>query len=136
MKSSAPIWLFDGVCILCSSAVLHVLKHERTNNLRFVAIQSHEGRTLAKQHGLDPDNPDSFLFIENNKSFAKSDGVFALLNHVNGAARMLRFGKVLPKTLRDWLYDRIARNRYNMFGKSSVCMVPSEQNRHRFALPN
>ncbi len=136
MKTQAPIWLFDGVCILCSGALHYVLKHERAPNIRFVAIQSVEGRVLAQQHGIDPENPDSFLFIENNKTLTKSDGVLALLNHIKGPAQLLRVGNLWPQALRDWLYDRIARNRYRIFGKSARCMVPSKNIRHRFVLPD
>jgi predicted DCC family thiol-disulfide oxidoreductase YuxK len=132
----APIWLFDGVCILCSGAVHYVLKHEHAQEIRFVAIQSDEGMALARQHGIDPENPDSFLFIENNTAFAKSDGVLTLINYVNGPARLLRLGKILPHGLRDWLYDHIARNRYKIFGQSAHCMVPNKNNRHRFSLPD
>jgi predicted DCC family thiol-disulfide oxidoreductase YuxK len=122
-----PIWLFDGVCVLCSGAVRHVLKHERHGEMRFVAIQSGEGKTLARQYGIDPENPDSAL--------AKSDGVLALLGHINGPARVLRVGRILPRFFRDWIYDRVARNRYSMFGKSAACMMPDRDLRERFVLP-
>jgi predicted DCC family thiol-disulfide oxidoreductase YuxK len=136
MRALAPIWLFDGVCVLCSGVVKYVLKHERQKNMCFIAIQSEEGKALARQHGINPENPDSFLFIENDTVFAKSDGVLALLKYVNGPAQLLRVGIILPKVVRDWLYDRIARNRYRIFGQTAVCMVPTANMRHRFALPD
>jgi predicted DCC family thiol-disulfide oxidoreductase YuxK len=135
MATSPPVWLFDGVCVLCSGGVRHVLKHERRHNMRFVAIQSDEGKALARQHGIDPENPESFLFIDDGKALAKSDGVLALLYHINGPARLLRVGTLLPKLIRDWLYDRVAQNRYRLFGKRNSCMMPEESQRHRFALP-
>jgi predicted DCC family thiol-disulfide oxidoreductase YuxK len=132
---SAPVWLYDGVCILCSGAVRYVLKHERNDKMRFVAIQSDEGNALAVQHGIDPENPDSFLFIEDGQAYAKSDGVLRMLKFIRGPARVIAIGAVFPKSVRDWFYDRIAKNRYRIFGRSNVCMVPAKNVKHRFSLP-
>jgi predicted DCC family thiol-disulfide oxidoreductase YuxK len=135
MGPSGPIWLYDGVCVLCSGAVKYTLRHEREPAIRFVAIQSREGRALAQAHGIDPDDPESFLFIEGGKALAKSDGVLALLRHLRGPARLLRVGAVLPRAIRDWLYDRVARNRYRWFGQKTACERPDPTQRHRFTLP-
>lgn len=135
MQRQAPIWLYDGVCVLCSGGVRYMLRHERDHETRFVAIQSPEGRALALRHGIDPDEPDSFLFIEDGKALAKSDGVLALVRHLNGPARLLLAGRILPRGLRDWLYDRLARNRYRWFGRKESCEMPDPAQRHRFVLP-
>jgi predicted DCC family thiol-disulfide oxidoreductase YuxK len=133
--SDAPIWLYDGVCVLCSGGVRYTLKHEREQAMRFVAIQSREGRELALAHGIDPDDPDSFLFIENGRALPKSDGVLALVRHLDGPARLLLLGRFLPRPVRDWLYDRVARNRYRLLGRKSSCEMPDPGQRHRFSLP-
>lgn len=135
MGPSGPIWLYDGVCVLCSGAVQYTLRHEREPAIRFVAIQSREGRALAQAHGIDPDDPESFLFIEGGKALAKSDGVLALMRHLRGPARLLLVGAVLPRAIRDWLYDRVARNRYRWFGQKTACERPDPAQRHRFTLP-
>lgn len=136
MDTPGPIWLYDGVCVLCSGAVQYTLRHEREPAIRFVAIQSREGRALAQAHDIDPDDPESFLFIEDGKALAKSDGVLALLQHLRGPARLLRIGSVLPRAMRDWLYDRVARNRYRWFGQKTACEMPDPTQRHRFSLPD
>lgn len=136
MSEAGPVWLYDGVCVLCSGGVRYTLKHERDQRMRFVAIQSREGRDLARRHGIDPDDPESFLFIEQGRALAKSDGVLALLKHLRGPARILLAGQVLPKLMRDWLYERIARNRYRIFGRKSHCELPAPEQRHRFTLPD
>jgi predicted DCC family thiol-disulfide oxidoreductase YuxK len=133
--NEGPIWLYDGVCVLCSGGVRYTLRHERDQAIRFAAIQSREGRELAMQHGIDPDEPESFLFIENGRALAKFDGVLALVGHLDGPARLLLAGRLLPKALRDWLYDRIARNRYRVFGRKTACDRPDPAQRHRFSLP-
>lgn len=135
MDTPGPIWLYDGVCVLCSGAVQYTLRHEREPAIRFVAIQSREGRALAQAHGIDPDDPESFLFIEGGKALAKSDGVLALMRHLRGPARLLLVGAVLPRAIRDWLYDHVARNRYRWFGQKTACERPDPAQRHRFTLP-
>lgn len=133
--SDGPIWLYDGVCVLCSRAVRFALKHERDHAMRFVSIQSREGRELAERHGIDPDDPQSFLFIVGGRAFAKSDGVLRLVGRLNGSARLILVGWILPKLIRDWLYDRVARNRYQIFGRKTACETPGPAHRHRFSLP-
>lgn len=136
MNPPALVWLYDGVCVLCSGGVHYTLRHERDPTIRFVAIQSREGRALAQAHGIDPDDPESFLFIEDGQALEKSDGVLALLRHLGGPARLLLVGFVLPRAIRDWLYDRVARNRYRLFGQKTSCEMPDPAQRHRFSLPD
>ena len=133
-KSLASTFLFDGNCVLCSRGVRYVLRYETHPNTRFVAILSEEGRELASRHGIDPENPKSFLWVEDNQPLAASDAVFALLRHVGGPAKILLIGKILPKSFRDWVYDRIAKNRYKIFGRTESCYVPSPENRERFVV--
>jgi predicted DCC family thiol-disulfide oxidoreductase YuxK len=135
-RDDAPVWLYDGVCVLCSSGVHYTLRHERDHAIRFVAIQSREGHALALAHGIDPDDPESFLFIENGRALEKSDGVLALVAHLGGPARLLLVGGILPRAIRDWLYDRVARNRYRLFGQTTACEMPDPAQRHRFSLPD
>ena len=135
MNTAPPIWLFDGVCVFCSRSVNYFLAHERNHSTCFVAIQSAEGRTIALNHGINPDDPNTFLFIENGQAFEKSDGVLALVEHMNGLARVILFAAFVPKPVRDWFYDRLAKNRYQLFGKYTNCMAPDAKTRSRFVLP-
>ncbi|MFN0193101.1 MAG: thiol-disulfide oxidoreductase DCC family protein [Aestuariivirga sp.] len=135
MNAEAPVWLFDSACMLCSRAVHYVLKHERKPDIRFVAIKSDEGRAIAARHGVDPENPQTFLFIEKGVALAKSDGVLALLRHVGGPARIFSLGVILPQRLRDFAYDLIAQNRHRLFGKTSFCRTPEGAELRRFVLP-
>lgn len=131
---NGPIFLFDSVCILCDNAVQYVLKHELSSDMLFISIQSPQGRELATAHGIDPDNPETFIFFENGVAHLKSDGVIALSQHLRGVVRLLRFGRYIPKSLRDWSYEKIARNRYKIFGRKDQCIIPDANNRHRFVL--
>lgn len=129
-----PIWLFDSLCVLCSRGVQYTLRHEKTPRIHFVAIQSDAGRAIAERHGIDPDHPTSFLFIENGQALEKSDAVIALSRHLTGPARLGPLFRFVPKGLRDAVYNWIARNRYRMFGKMATCMIPDADQRDRFVL--
>jgi predicted DCC family thiol-disulfide oxidoreductase YuxK len=133
--TAQSIYLFDGVCILCSASVRFVLRHERGPTLRFVALQSDEGRSLALCHGLDPDDPQSFLLIEEGAVLKASDAVLALSAHLGAPWRWGAVLKVVPRTWRDGLYHLVARNLYLWFGMADSCLVPSPEQRARFALP-
>lgn len=131
---TAPIYLFDGHCVLCSRAVQYVLRHETTPDMRFVAITSAEGRSLAAANDIDPDNPESFLIIENDKVLRSSDAIIALGRYIGGVHKMASIGKILPRPFRDWLYGQIAKNRYKVFGRTESCYVPTPESRGRFVL--
>lgn len=127
--------LFDGVCGLCSWSVQFVLRRELKPTTTFVAIQSKLGRQIAERHGVDPDTPSTFLFVENGQGYAKSDGVIAIAQHLRWPWRALRWYRFLPRQWRDRLYDLIATNRYRLFGQLDQCMAPPEHVRLRFVLP-
>ena len=130
-----PVYVFDGHCILCSRAVQYVLKHERSPDMRFVAIQSTEGREVAKNNQVDPDDPSTFLLVINDRVLKSSDALVALIRYAGGPARALLPFRFLPRRVRDWLYARIAKNRYRIFGETDTCFVPDPETRARFVLP-
>lgn len=113
----------------------YVLKYETAPDVRFVAIQSEEGRRLAKTNGIDPDAPHSFLYVEDGVVRERSDAVFALARKVGGPLRRFMFLKGLPRPVRDFFYDRLARNRYALFGRMKECYLPAPEVRDRFTLP-
>lgn len=132
------IWVFDSHCVLCEGGVRYTLKHEKTDSIRFVALQSREGRDLALRHGVDSEDPATFLFIENGIALEKSDAVIALSRHLNSPPGIVAFiaplVRILPKGVRDVAYEIVARNRYRLFGRKDACILPSAENRHRFSL--
>ena len=128
------IWLFDSTCVLCDRAVRYTLRHEKVASIKFISIQSEQGRKLVAEHGIDPEDSSSFLFIENTISHAKSDGVIKLSKHRNGSAGVIRLFRFAPKFIRDAAYDLIDRNRYSLFGRKDQYFVPTDENIERFVL--
>jgi len=133
---SAPVWLYDGHCVFCSRWVVFVLRREAAPLIRFVAFQSQEGRNLARAHGVDPDAADSFLFIENGRALEKSDGVAAVCARLRRPWSFAAYMTAVPRVLRDWAYDRVAKNRHLFAGGREFCMVPPPEWRERVVAPD
>ncbi len=128
----APVLVFDGVCLLCSAWVAFVLRHDRRGRIRFAAMQSSAGRNLLEAHGLDADDPLSFLFVSEGKGHTQSDAILRLVGSFGGAWRLVAVLRVLPRVLRDALYRLVARNRYRWFGRRDHCLMPEAAVRERF----
>ena len=126
------LWLFDGVCNLCSGSVRLVLAMDRRGVIRFTPIQSAYGRFLAIGAGVDPDQPQSFLFFDHGRGLEKSAAVLALLARLPAPWRWLGVLRLVPPAWRDRAYDWIAAHRYQVFGKRRTCMIPSPAVRARF----
>jgi predicted DCC family thiol-disulfide oxidoreductase YuxK len=132
---SHSILVFDGVCVLCSHWVSFVLRHDRRGLYKFAAMQTTTGRTLLLDHGIDPDDPNSFLLFEQGRGYTDTDAIVRVLRSFGGpwkiASALLA---VVPRSMRDRMYRWTARNRYRLFGRHDVCIVPSAQNAHRFLM--
>jgi predicted DCC family thiol-disulfide oxidoreductase YuxK len=127
------VLVFDGVCVLCSHWVSFVLRHDRERLYQFAAMQAPTGRELLTRHGLDPNDPKSFLLLDGARGYTDTDAIIRVLRSFGGRWRVLAMMvRVTPRFVRDPLYRFIARNRYQLFGRHDLCIVPSEQTAHRF----
>lgn len=131
------IIVFDGVCLLCNGWVRFLLRHDRQRRYRFAAMQQPVGRALLIEHGLNPDDPDSFLLIEHDHDAAPrvSLGVTAIrrvLVGLGGAWRLLAIAALVPGVIGDPLYRVLARNRYRWFGRHDACAMPDPAEASRF----
>lgn len=136
MNAAGPICVFDGHCLLCSGAVRFVLRHERRSAdappIRFAAIQSPVGRVLALRHGVDPDDPDTFLVVEGDDAYPKAAGVTRIARRLGAPWRFVGLMRFLPRVCQDFLYDRIARNRFALFGRREACLLSLDEAPERF----
>ena len=116
--------LIDGQCVLCSASFRFVARRDAAVRFRFAPLQTPFGRGAAGRLGIDPDDPASFAVMHEGRALLKSDGALHILARLPGW-RWTRHLRRLPRGPRDWVYDRVARNRYRMFGRLDQCMVPS-----------
>lgn len=133
MSIDGPIIVFDGVCVLCNGWVRFLLRHDREARFRFAAMQTDAGRALLARHGLDPDDPSSFLLIDDGTAWTDTDAIARVLATLGSpwtiAAALLR---VTPRGLRDRAYRFVARHRYRLFGRHTACALPPEDAAARF----
>jgi predicted DCC family thiol-disulfide oxidoreductase YuxK len=125
--TGASIIVFDGVCVLCNRSVQFVLSHDREQRFYFATLQSEAGRSLLLEHGLDADDPTSFLLVEDGRADTASDAWIRIVSRFGGGWRLLYLLHLIPRPLRDAVYRWIARNRYRWFGKYDTCMLPSPE---------
>ena len=124
--------IFDGVCNLCARSVRFILDHEADHTLRFTPLQSPAGSRLMRQLGLDPEDARTFVLVADGKAYVKSDAAIRLSRYFRRAWKPLGLIKIIPRWIRDRVYDVVARNRYRWFGRLDSCMVPTSELRTRF----
>ena len=127
-----PILLFDGVCNLCNASVQWVLLRDRKAVFRFAALQSDLGQKLLLQHGLSAENLDTVVLVIGEQIFLRSDAPLEIVRRLGGLWPLLYGFKILPKALRDAMYNFVAKNRYRWFGRQESCMLPRPEWKGRF----
>ncbi len=132
VSETGPLILFDGVCNLCSWSVQFLAPRERRRSLWYAPIQSATGQEVLRRHGLPLDSFESFIFLEDGRLYAKSQAFFRVVRYMHFPWPLLKCGLIVPRGLADWLYDRVAKNRYAMFGKTDMCMIPGKDLAARF----
>lgn len=129
---SHPIILFDGVCNLCNSSVQFVIKHDKKEVFQFSSLQSDFGRQILEQNGLSGINLFSLILLDKGNIYTQSTAVLRIAKKLGGFWSLLYVFIIVPKFLRNGIYNWVARNRYKWFGKQEACWVPTENLKRRF----
>lgn len=126
------IILFDGVCNLCNNSVTFVIKRDKKDRFRFAALQEAAGQELIQKFGINPAVTDSIILIENGKAYIKSTAALRVARHLGGLYPLSYAFMIIPKFIRNWVYDYVARNRYKWYGKKDSCMIPTPELKSKF----
>jgi len=127
------IILFDGVCNLCNSTVQFLIKHDKKDVFRFVALQSDLGQQIMAYIGIDTSKVDSIIVYEPGKAyFYKAEAALEIASAIGGVYTLLAVFKAVPKGISNAVYDYIARNRYKWYGKKEACMLPTPEIKAKF----
>jgi predicted DCC family thiol-disulfide oxidoreductase YuxK len=127
------IILFDGVCNLCNGSVIFILQREKKPTFQFASIQSEAGKELLAWCGLPKDYNQAVVLIDRGKIYLGSTAALKIGQQLKFPWSFLSYaGFIVPKLIRDWVYNQIAINRYQWFGKRDVCMIPTEKLKARF----
>ncbi|MEP7255611.1 MAG: thiol-disulfide oxidoreductase DCC family protein [Ferruginibacter sp.] len=127
-----PVILFDGICNFCNNAVNFVIKRDKKENIFFAPLQSDIGQRLLQQYNLPLNNMESFVFIENGRAYTQSTAGLKVCRYLKGLWPLCYGFIIVPKFIRDGIYNWIAKNRYKWFGKKESCMIPTPQVKARF----
>ncbi|MGB2742713.1 MAG: thiol-disulfide oxidoreductase DCC family protein [Cognaticolwellia sp.] len=157
MNKNDCVILFDGVCKLCNHWSQFIIKVDKQQRFKLCSVQSPEGQSILKYFDMPTDHFDTMLYVEGNtleancmevnsaevnsadinklkasQCFEKSDAFLNVVRKLSYPWRLLYLFKIVPKRLRNWLYDRVALNRYTLFGQYDTCMLPTKENEARF----
>jgi predicted DCC family thiol-disulfide oxidoreductase YuxK len=127
-----PVIVFDGVCHLCTGFAKFVIGHDHAERFLFMAAQSPRGETLYRRLGLKTDDLETNLLILDGRVYTELDAFIEISRRFGGLWRLTPSLYALPRPIRDWLYLRIARNRYRWFGKRDICFMPTPELSARF----
>lgn len=128
----SPILLFDGVCNLCNASVQWVLKRDRKGIFKFAALQSETGQRLLQQFGFSQENFDTVVLVDGERVFTRSDAPLEIVRRLGGFWSLFFVFKIIPRFIRDAVYNWVARNRYRWFGRKDECMLPRPEWKNRF----
>ena len=133
LPKDKKIILFDGVCNLCDSSVQFVIKHDKKDIFRFVSLQSELGQKIINHIGISGLNIDSTVLYEPEKGYYyKAEVAFRILKELNGIYQCLLVFSIFPKSILNNIYDYVAKNRYEWFGKKESCMIPTPELQSKF----
>lgn len=128
----SAIILFDGVCNFCNASVNFIMDRDLALYFKFGALQSEEGEEILRAHGLQVGRLDSVILVEDGRVYTRSTAALRVARKLTGLWPMFYAFIILPKWLRDPVYNFIASIRYKIFGRSEVCRVPMPEERERF----
>jgi predicted DCC family thiol-disulfide oxidoreductase YuxK len=126
------IILFDGVCNLCNSSVQFIVRHDKKNQFLFSSLQSEAGQFYLKKCNLPQNTFNSFLLVDDDKIYTRSAGALRVLKYLESGWKLLYAFIIVPKFMRDGVYNFISKNRYKWFGKKDACWVPTPELKEKF----
>lgn len=125
-----PLAIMDGDCALCATGARIIARLDRKRIFRIGRTQSPVGAALVRHYGLEPADPETWLFLKDGHAYAGMEAIIRIGACLGGAGRLLGAMRVLPRAVREWIYRRIARNRF-WFGRTDICALPDKELRAR-----
>jgi predicted DCC family thiol-disulfide oxidoreductase YuxK len=133
LPEDKKIIIFDGVCNLCNSSINYVIDNDKDDHFRFVTLQSDLGLVIQDKLNIDKKSLDSIiLYIPNDGYYVRSTAALKIINDFSGIWKLTQIFYVIPLFIRDYIYNTVAKNRYNWFGKKENCRIPTPELKTKF----
>lgn len=133
LPQNKVIVLFDGVCNLCNNWVRFLIKRDMYDRFRFVAISSDKGKELMAKLSIEPSVDSIIVYHPKTSSYYyKSEAVIEIFSHLGWKYYWYKVLVVIPTSILNMFYDLVAKNRYSIYGKRTVCMLPSPGVKSKF----
>ncbi len=128
LPKNKKIILFDDFCNLCNNSVLKIIKHDKNDVFRFVSLQSDFGKKICTYLKIDTYKTDSIILFEPSIAYyTKSTAALIIMKSFGGFWKTTQLFYIFPETVRNWVYNTIAKNRYKWFGKKESCIIPTPE---------
>ena len=118
--------IMDGDCALCSRSARVISTMDKNEEFKIATVKSPLGSALLKHYGFNVDDPLSWLYVSDGRAYSSLDAIIRVGQKCGGMGHILGIFRILPTGIQDWLYQRIARSRYRLFGRADICSLPDE----------
>lgn len=132
---TGTIAFMDGDCVLCMVGARLIDRFDGSRQIGIAPTQSPLGKAVLGHFGMSPDHPESWLVLDCGRSYESMEAIIHLGNRIGGVGRVLSVLRLLPLPARNWLYRRIARNRFSLLGRRTTCTLPTQRLRDRLIEP-
>ena len=132
MAKQDQVILFDGVCKLCNAWAKFIIKYDKKNVFKLASVQSPQGQAILKYFGRSTETFDTMILVSDCQSYQKSTAFFKVIKYLPYPFKLIYVFIIIPRPIRDWLYDCIALNRYALFGQFQQCLLPDIQHENRY----
>ena len=126
------IILFDAICVICNGWAKFLIQHDQHQKFKLASVQSPLGEAILKHYGMSTEHYSTMVVILNGQRYLESMALLKVMQHLGLPFSLMNSGYLMPRPLRDFLYRRIALNRYQLFGTTDQCLLPSAENKQHF----
>jgi predicted DCC family thiol-disulfide oxidoreductase YuxK len=126
LEHTGPITVMDAHCALCARGARWIARNDTKLQFRIVPLQSETGRILLTHYGIDPDDPTTWLLLQDGMPYGASDAVIRTGKALGGVWKSLAVLRIIPRPILDPIYHLIARNRIKWFGRADMCTMPDQ----------
>ncbi|TSH76028.1 DUF393 domain-containing protein [Acinetobacter sp. RF15A] len=126
------IILFDAVCVICTRWARFLIRYDRKIQFKLVSAQSPLGSALLQHYQMSTEQYTTLLVIKEGQLYTESTAVLKVMQQLGLPFSLMNIGYIIPRVARDFLYRQVALNRYQWFGKTNSCLLPSSENKRHF----